>query len=71
MMPDDYDFGKMAQSVEDTKSRVIGIENKLDKWSNIPFRVGLLWRYGWILATVLLLGTVKIIFKIPVPWLGG
>ncbi len=69
--PDDFDMGKMAQSVEDTKDDVKEIKATLEKWGNLPFRVGLLWKYGWILATVILVGTVKLVFKVPMPWAGG
>ncbi len=69
--PDDFDLGKLVGSVENTEKRVIKMEATLDKWGNLPFRVGLLWKYGWILATVILIGTVKLVFKVPMPWAGG
>ncbi len=69
--PDDFDLGKLVGSVENTERRVIKMEVTLDKWGSIPFKVAILWKYGWILAAVILIGTIKMIFKVPIPWAGG
>ncbi len=69
--PDDFDMGKIAGSVENTEKRVIKIEATLEKWGSIPFKVRILWKYGWILAAVILIGTIKMVFNVPMPWAGG
>lgn len=68
---DDFDFGVLAGSIKNTENRVIKIEATLEKWGSIPLKVRILWKYGWILATVILVATVKLVFKVPMPWAGG
>ncbi len=69
--PDDFDLGVMAGSVKNTEKSVIKIEATLEKWESIPFKVRILWKYGWILAAVILIGTIKMVFNVPMPWAGG
>lgn len=65
--PDDFDMGKMAQSIEDTKQDVTDIKKTLEKWGNIPFRVNLLWA---AYITLMLVG-IKLLFNISISGAGG
>ena len=69
--PDDFDMGQFVQTGKDTREDVREIKKTLEKWESIPFKVRILWKYGWILAAVILIGTIKMVFNVPMPWAGG
>jgi len=64
------DFGRINEREKNVKESLDRIEKKLDLWNGIPLRVKILWKYFWILVGVVVLGTIKAIFDVPLPWAG-